>query len=92
MERTINNQTEAQTAFNIRALSKELDELYERIDDAEREGNELQAQHLERFAAAKAGLLDEQREILDRFESEAARHAAERAYALHLENDTLDLY
>lgn len=92
MEIKIKNQTEAQTAFNVQMLRTEIEELHDRIDAAERQGLEEQAIHLERMLSAKAGLLDEQRDILDRFDGMSARAAAEARWQHHAETHTLDLY
>ena len=86
------NQTAEQTAKNIQGLTSSLEELFHLIDDAEQRGQETEAQSLERIAGRMEDLLQEQRDILQRIESEAPRRAAEARLAYHLENDTLDLY
>ena len=92
MEITIKNQTEAKTAYNVKMLGDEINDLHNRIDAADRQGQEEQSIHLERMLSAKSGLLAEQTEILDRFYSMGAREAAEARLAYHENEDTLDLY
>lgn len=46
----------------------------------------------ERIINVKWRLIEEQRDILDRLESNSAREAAEERWKYHEENDTLDLY
>jgi len=50
------------------------------------------AESKERIINVKWRLLEEQRDILDRLESNSAREAAEERWKYHEENDTLDLY
>jgi hypothetical protein len=50
------------------------------------------AESKERILNVKWRLFEEQRDILDRLESNIAREAAEERWKYHEENDTLDLY
>ena len=52
----------------------------------------IEEESKERILNVKWRLLEEQRAILDRLESNSAREAAEARWKYHEENDTLDLY
>jgi hypothetical protein len=77
---------------NIRQLSDEVDYLQRKLDAAVDRGDDLEADSVERILGAKEGLLVEQENLLDNYESNAARYAAEDRLAYHVENDSLDLY
>jgi hypothetical protein len=84
--------TAAQITASIRAMTADLHRLYDRIDDAERQGLEQQANCLEDTARDLEATIECQIETRDRMESEAPRHAAEARIAYHDHEDTLDLY
>jgi len=88
----IKGQTIDQTQRNVRDLEETIEYLHYKIDEAQARGDDLEAESAERIANTTERLLAEQREILDRFESEGARAGAEARLAYHVENDTLDLY
>jgi len=84
--------TPAHITASIRDLTADLHRLYDRIDDAERQGHQQQAQWLEDTARDLEATIERQTDIRDRMESEAPRHAAEAQIAYHADEDTLDLY
>jgi hypothetical protein len=75
---------------NIRVLQDDITYLEKELDALNPDS--LAAESKERILNVKWRLLSEQREILERRESEVAREAAEARLAYHVENDTLDLY
>lgn len=77
------------TQRNIRDLAATIRYHETRIDMA---ANDLDRESHERMANVAERLLEEQQDILDRLQSNAAREAAEARLAYHVENDTLDLY
>jgi hypothetical protein len=84
--------TAAHITASIRDLTADLHRLYDRIDDAERQGLEQEAMRLEEVARKLEAAIERQTDIRDRMESEAPRHAAEARIAYHDHEDTLDLY
>ena len=84
--------TAAHIAQGIREAKADLEELFERIDEAERHGREMESLSLERIANRLSTLIDEQERRLEAMESEAPRRAAEARLAHHMEHDALDLY
>jgi len=84
--------TPAHITASIRDLTADLYRLYDRIDDAERQGHQQQSQWLEDTARDLEATIERQIETRDRMESEAPRHAAEARIAYHDHEDTLDLY
>ena len=75
---------------NIRVLQDDVLWLERQLDEAHPDS--LEAESRERILNVKWRLLEEQRELLARAESNAAREAAEARLAYHAEHDTLDLY
>jgi len=84
--------TPAHISASIRAMTADLHRLYDRIDDAERQGLEQEAMRLEDVARDLEATIERQIETRDRMESDAPRHAAEARIAYHDHEDTLDLY
>jgi hypothetical protein len=85
-------QTRDQIRKNIRELSADVDYLQRRLDAAVDNGDDLEAESVERILNAKEGLLVEQEYLLDCYDSNAARYAAEDRIAFHAAEGTLDLY
>jgi hypothetical protein len=75
---------------NMSVLQDDILYLEQQLDSLDPEG--LEAESKERIINVKWRLLEEQRAILDRLESNSAREAAEERWKYHEENDTLDLY
>lgn len=84
--------TPAHITASIRAMTADLHRVFDRIDDAERQGLEQEAMRLEDVARKLEVAIERQTDIRDRMESEAPRHAAEARLAFHDHEDTLDLY
>jgi len=84
--------TPAHITASVRDLTADLHRLYDRIDDAERQGHQQHANWLEETARDLEATIERQIETRDRMESEAPRHAAEARIAYHADEDTLDLY
>jgi len=79
----------------IRILEDDVRELERKIDKLDTDSLEavsLEAESASRILNVKLVLLSEQKEKLERIESNSAREAAEARLAYHVENDTLDLY
>ena len=77
---------------NVRTLSIDLDYVGKQLDAAEKRGDDIAAESLQRIWLVKEGLLSEAEEQLEDYRSEAGRRSAEARLAYHEENDTLDLY
>jgi len=78
--------------MTIAILENDIDHLQRKLDRAVEEGNELEAESVERILSVKEGLLADEIAKRDAAESRAAREAAEARLAYHDDNDTLDLY
>ena len=75
---------------NMSVLQDDILYLEQQLDSLDPES--IAAESKERIINVKWRLLEEQRDILDRLESNSAREAAEERWKYHEENDTLDLY
>ena len=77
---------------SVRTLSIDLDYVGKQLDAAEKRGDDIAAESLQRIWLVKEGLLSDAEEQLEDYRSEAGRRSAEARLAYHEENDTLDLY
>jgi hypothetical protein len=75
---------------NMSVLQDDIHYLEQQLDSLDPES--IAAESKERILNVKWRLFEEQRDILDRLESNSAREAAEARWKYHEENDTLDLY
>lgn len=75
---------------NVRVLQNDITDLERKLD--KHDPDSLEAESAERVLNVKYRLFSEQRDLLQRAESDSARAGAEARLAYHVENDTLDLY
>jgi hypothetical protein len=75
---------------NIAVLQDDIDHLEQRLRRADPDSPE--GESIDRVVNVKWRLLSEQRDLLARMQSNAAREAAEDRWRYHEREDTLDLY